>query len=87
MSDPTRAPSRGSRVRNAGFVGIGVVLGWLASKTWSDPGCQLGLVVFLVAAAVMTLGFLLAVVGHGRDPDVGDPDEDDQDEQPRSPRA
>jgi hypothetical protein len=65
-------------VRAAGFVGVGVVLGWLASKTWSDPGCQLGLVVFLIAAAVMTLGFLLAVVGHGRDPDAGDPDEDDK---------
>jgi len=36
-------------VRNSGLVGVGVVLGWLASKTWSDPGCQLGLVVFLVA--------------------------------------
>jgi len=24
------------------------------------------------------LGFLLAVVGHGRDPDAGDPDEDDK---------
>ena len=65
-------------MRNAGFVGVGVVLGWLASKTWSDPGCQLGLVVFLVAAAVMALGFLLAVVGHRRDPDAGDPDEDDK---------
>jgi hypothetical protein len=67
-------------MRNAGFVGVGVVLGWLASKTWSDPGCQLGLVVFLVATAVMTLGFLLAVVGHGRDPDAGDSDEDDEDD-------
>ncbi|MFI5325600.1 MAG: hypothetical protein ACHQ7H_05150 [Candidatus Rokuibacteriota bacterium] len=86
MSDPTRAASRGSRVRDAWFLGIGVVLGWLASKTWSDPGCQLGLVVFLVAAAVMTLGFLLAVVGHGRDPGAGDPDEDDHDDQPRTPR-
>jgi len=65
-------------VRNAGLVGVGVVLGWLASKTWSDPGCQLGLVVFLVATAVMALGFLLAVVGHGRDPDPGDRDEDDE---------
>jgi len=54
-----------------------VVLGWLASKTWSDPGCQLGLVVFLVATAVMALGCLLAVVGHGRDPESGDPDDDD----------
>jgi len=65
-------------VRNAGLVGVGVVLGWLASKTWSDPGCQLGLVVFLVATAVMALGFLVAVVGHGRNPDPGDRDEDDE---------
>jgi F0F1-type ATP synthase assembly protein I len=65
-------------VRGAGLVGVGVVLGWLASKTWSDPGCQLGLVVFLVVTAVMTLGFLLAVVGHRRDPDAGDPDDDDE---------
>jgi energy-converting hydrogenase Eha subunit E len=65
-------------MRNTGLVGVGVVLGWLASKTWSDPGCQLGLVVFLVVTAVMTLGFLLAVVGHRRDPDAGDPDEDDE---------
>ena len=65
-------------MRAAGLVGVGVVLGWLASKTWSDPGCQLGLVVFLVVTAVMTLGFLLAVIGHRRDPDTGDPDEDDE---------
>ena len=49
-------------MRDAGLVGVGVVLGWLASKTWSDPACQLGLVVFLIAAAVMTLGLLVAVV-------------------------
>ena len=36
-------------MRGAGLVGVGVVLGSLASKTWSDPGCQLGLVVFLIA--------------------------------------
>jgi hypothetical protein len=67
-------------MRGAWLVGVGVVLGWLASKTWSDPGCRLGLVVFLIATAVMTLGFLLAVVGHGRDPDpgAGDPDDDDK---------
>ena len=55
-------------MRDTGLLGVGVVIGWLASKTWSDPGCQLGLVVFLIAAAVMTLGFLVAVVGHRRDP-------------------
>ncbi|HEX9478449.1 MAG TPA: hypothetical protein VGA90_06795 [Methylomirabilota bacterium] len=69
-------------MRESGLVGVGVVLGWLASKTWSDPGCQLGLVVFLVATAVMTLGFLLAVVGHGRDPGPGDPDDDDESDRP-----
>jgi hypothetical protein len=74
-------------VRDVGFLGIGVVLGWLASKTWSDPGCQLGLVVFLVATALMTLGFLLAVVGHGRDPGPSDPDADDEGDNPGSPRA
>ena len=63
-------------MRDVGLVGVGIVLGWLVSKTWSDPGCQLGLVVFLVATAVMTLGFALAVVGHGR-PSAGDQDEGD----------
>ena len=29
-------------MRDTGLLGVGVVLGWLASKTWSDPGCQLG---------------------------------------------
>ena len=69
-------------MRDTGLLGVGVVLGWLASKTWSDPGCQLGLVVFLIAAAVMTLGFLVAVVGHGRDPRAGDPDDDDESPKP-----
>jgi len=69
-------------MRDAGLVGVGVVLGWLGSKIWSDPGCQLGLVVFLVATAVMTLGFLLAVVGHGRDPRADDSDEDDEGDHP-----
>ena len=69
-------------MRDTGLLAVGVVLGWLASKTWSDPDCQLGLVVVLIAAAVMTLGFLLAVVGHGRDPGAGDPDDEDDRHQP-----
>lgn len=69
-------------MRDAGLVAVGTVLGWLASKTWSDPGCQLGLVVFLVATAVMALGFALAVVGHGRHPRTGDPDGSDQGDHP-----
>jgi hypothetical protein len=68
-------------MRDAGLVGVGVVFGWLATKTWSDPGCQLGLVVFLIATAVMILGFVLAVVGHGRDTDPGDGDPDDEDKE------
>jgi len=54
----------------------GFVLGWLMSKTWQDPGCRVGLVVFLVVTAVMALAFVLAVVGH-RAPDP--PSEEDSD--------
>ena len=68
-------------MRESGLVGVGVILGWLASKTWSDPGCQLGLVVFLVATAAMALGFLLVLVGQRRDAS-DDYDEDDEDDRP-----
>jgi len=53
------------------------MLGWLMSKTWTDPGCQVGLVIFLVATAVMALVFVLAVVGHGRGPEPPDAGDDD----------
>jgi hypothetical protein len=52
----------------------GFVLGWLMSKTWQDPGCRLGLVIFMVVTAVMLLVFVLAVVGHRR---PVDPSEDE----------
>ena len=48
------------------IAGAGFVFGWLTSKTWQDPGCRLGLVVFLVAAAAMVLASALALVGHRR---------------------
>ena len=64
-------------MRDLGFAGAGIIFGWLMSKAWTDPGCQLGLVVFLVATAVMTLVFALAVVGHGRNPGSEDPDKGD----------
>jgi hypothetical protein len=67
-------------MRDGGLVGVGIVLGWLVSKTWSDPGCQMGLVVFLVATAVMVLGFVFAVVGHGRGAGGGDREDDDDEE-------
>lgn len=53
-------------MRDVCVVGASIVLGWLMSKVWNDPGCRLGLVIFLVATAAMALGFALAVVGHGR---------------------
>jgi hypothetical protein len=73
-------PSRRITMREAGFAGSGFVLGWLMSKTWSDPGCQMGLAVFLVATAVMFLVFVLAVVGHGRASGDPGPDEHHEDE-------
>ena len=54
------------------------VFGWLMSKTWQDPGCQLGLTIFLVLTAVMGLTWALAVVGHGR-PGPEAPDDSDED--------
>lgn len=65
-------------MRDGGLVGAGIVLGWLVGKTWSDPGCQAGLVVFLVATAVMVLGFVFAIVGHGRGAGGGDREDDDE---------
>jgi hypothetical protein len=57
----------------------GFVLGWLMSKTWQDPGCRVGLAVFLVITAVVVLAFALSVVGHRRpaEPPVEDEDEGD----------
>jgi hypothetical protein len=64
-------------MKDVWIAGTAFVLGWLISKTWTDPGCQIGLVIFLVATAVMTLVFALAVVGHGREPRAPDNNEDD----------
>ena len=64
-------------MRDAWFAGAGVVFGWLMSKAWSDPGCQVGMVIFLITTAVLTLGFALAVVGHGRGPEGPDGDHGD----------
>jgi hypothetical protein len=61
----------------------GFVLGWLLSKTWHDPGCQVGLVLFVVATAAMGLAFVLAIVGHGRPPAAPPDDDEDEDERER----
>ncbi len=67
-------------MRDVGFAGAGIVFGWLMSKAWSDPGCQIGMVIFLVTTAVLTLAFALAVVGHGRgSPGQNSDEEDDKD--------
>ena len=57
----------------------GIVFGWLMSKTWSDPACQVGLMLFLVVTAVMALTFAFAVVGHGRKDPEARPEDDDED--------
>lgn len=65
-------------MRDVGLAGAGFVFGWLMSKAWTDPLCQMGLVIFLVATAVMGLAFALAVVGHGRGPKNPPDDEDSE---------
>jgi hypothetical protein len=64
-------------MRDLVLAGAGVAFGWLMSKAWSDPQCQTGLVIFLVATAAMALAFALAVVGHGREPRNPRDDEND----------
>ena len=61
------------------IAGAGIVFGWLMSKTWSDPACQVGLMLFLVVTAVMALTFAFAVVGHGRKDPEARPEDDDED--------
>ena len=65
----------GVKMKDVLIAGSAFVLGWLLSKTWQDPGCRLGLALFLVVTAVMALAFAFAVVGHGRA--TGPPPEDD----------
>jgi hypothetical protein len=73
----------GAVMKEVWIAGAGIVFGWLMSKTWSDPGCQVGLMLFLVVTAVMALAFAFAVVGHGRkDPDIEAPPEDDEEDPP-----
>jgi len=67
-------------MRDLWLAGAGIAFGWLMSKAWSDPQCQTGLVIFLVATAVMALAFALAVVGHGREP--RNPRDDEGDDGP-----
>ncbi len=68
-------------MRDAWFACTGIVFGWLMSKAWSDPGCQVGMVIFLITTAVLALAFALAVVGHGRGPqDQGGDDDDERDQ-------
>jgi CHASE2 domain-containing sensor protein len=64
-------------MKDVWIAAAGFVLGWLVSKTWQDPGCRVGLTMFLVITAVMALAFVLAVVGHGR---PVDPPHDEEDE-------
>ena len=69
-------------VKDAWIAGAGFILGWLLSKTWSDPGCRLGLVLFLVLSALMVLTFTLAVVGHRRKNEAGTEEDEDGEGRP-----
>ena len=69
-------------VKDAWIAGAGFVLGWLLSKTWDDPGCRLGLVLFLVLSAVMVLTFVLAVVGHRRKDETGAQEDEEGEDRP-----
>jgi hypothetical protein len=80
MAGAPRPGSTLDAMKDVWIAAAGFALGWLVSKTWNDPGCQAGLVVFALATAAMGLAFALAVVGHGRPPAPAEPEEDDEDE-------
>jgi hypothetical protein len=70
-------------MKDVWIAGAGIVFGWLLSKTWDDPACQVGLVLFLVVTAVMVLTFAFAIVGHGAKDDPPDPADDDEEDDKR----
>ena len=63
-------------MKDVWIASAGFVFGWLMSKTWNDPGCHLGLVLFLVVTAAMGLAFSLAIVGHRRPPEPSNDDDE-----------
>ena len=69
----------GVKMKDVLIAGAGFVLGWLMSKTWQDPGCRVGLAMFLVLTAVMALAFAFAVVGHRRAASPPPPEDDADD--------
>lgn len=69
----------GVKMKDVLIAGAGFVLGWLMSKTWQDPGCRVGLAMFLVLTAVMALAFAFAVVGYGRAASPPPPEDDADD--------
>ena len=65
-------------MRDGWLVGAGFALGWLTTKTWQDPACRLGLVVFLAVTAVLVLVFAIAVSAPRRRDDDGGSDGPDE---------
>ena len=64
-------------VKEIWLTAAGFVLGWLTSKTWTDPGCQVGLAIFLAVTAVLVLAFAIAVTApRKRDGDGDDENKD-----------
>jgi hypothetical protein len=61
------------------IAGAGIVFGWLMGKTWDDPGCRVGMAIFLVVTAAVVLAFAFAVVGHGRADSEPPPEDDAED--------
>lgn len=45
------------------LVGAGIVFGWLMAETWRDPGCYVGLAIWLAVTALTVAACLFAVFG------------------------
>ena len=57
------------------LVGGGIVFGWLMAQTWRDPGCHVGLAIWLAVTALTVVACLFAVFGPKKEAGTDD-DED-----------
>jgi len=62
------------------LIAVGIMFGWLMAQTWRDPGCYLGLAVWLAVTALTVAACLFVVFGPKKE---APNDDDEHDIQPR----
>ena len=63
------------------LIGGSIVFGWLMAQTWRDPGCYVGLAIWLAVTALTVAACLFVVFGPKKE---GHNEEDENDIKPRN---